>query len=92
MTTAKEQNASGKQAQQQDQVTLLFLDFKPVWDLRCVALCFLCDFLNSILFWCAFLKWSTESPVSGRRKVLCIWAQGLLSVCVEACGGGTGGG
>lgn len=42
MTTAKEQNASGKQAQQQDQVMLIFLNFKHT-DWQCVALCFLYD-------------------------------------------------
>lgn len=41
------------------------------------------DFLYvCVSFWCAFLKLPTESPVSGRRKVLCSWS--ALSVCLEA--------
>lgn len=41
MTTAKEQNASGKQAQQQDQVMLIFLNFEQIW-ICIVWLCVSC--------------------------------------------------
>lgn len=66
-----------------------FPQFQTDTDLRCVALCFLYDYYDYFFksFWCVFLKLSTESPGSGRRKVLCSWVQGLLSRCVWRLGG-----
>lgn len=55
MTTAKEQNASGKQAQQQDQVNAYFPQFQTDTDLQCVALCFsydCYDFLKNLFGVC----------------------------------------
>lgn len=67
-----------------------FPQFRTDTDLHCVAMCFLydyCEFFFFKSFWCVFLRLSTESPASGRRKVLCSWVQGLLSRCVWRFGG-----